>query len=122
MAHFAAEAITLCHGRRDVPAYAEDPGGPQDGHSGREITAEFRRHGRADRKQHVTTDWRQMGHAIQLHAMDIALAGPHFWTMQAQFELRKSVMIGDRPGARTLTVISIFRSQCLLTQLSYNGP
>lgn len=30
----------------------------------------------------IATDWRQMGHAIQLHAVDIPLADPHFWTMQ----------------------------------------
>jgi glucarate dehydratase len=30
----------------------------------------------------VATDWRQLGHAIQLHAVDIPLADPHFWTMQ----------------------------------------
>jgi len=30
----------------------------------------------------VATDWRQLRHAIQLHAVDIPLADPHFWTMQ----------------------------------------
>jgi glucarate dehydratase len=30
----------------------------------------------------IATDWRQLGHAIQLHAVDIPLADPHFWTMQ----------------------------------------
>lgn len=30
----------------------------------------------------IATDWRQPGHAIQLQAVDIPLAGPHFWTMQ----------------------------------------
>jgi glucarate dehydratase len=30
----------------------------------------------------VATDWRQLGHALQLHAVDIPLADPHFWTMQ----------------------------------------
>jgi glucarate dehydratase len=30
----------------------------------------------------IATDWRQMGHAVQLHAVDIPLADPHFWTMQ----------------------------------------
>jgi glucarate dehydratase len=28
------------------------------------------------------TDWRQLVHALQLHAVDIPLADPHFWTMQ----------------------------------------
>ena len=30
----------------------------------------------------IDTDWRQMGHAIMLQAVDIPLADPHFWTMQ----------------------------------------
>ncbi len=30
----------------------------------------------------VATDWRQLHHAAQLHAIDILLADPHFWTMQ----------------------------------------
>ena len=38
-----AEAIALCKGRRDVLAYAEDPCGPENGYSGREVMAEFRR-------------------------------------------------------------------------------
>lgn len=30
----------------------------------------------------IATDWRQMGHAVSLHSVDIPLADPHFWTMQ----------------------------------------
>jgi glucarate dehydratase len=30
----------------------------------------------------IATDWRELRHAIQLHAVDIPLADPHFWTMQ----------------------------------------
>jgi glucarate dehydratase len=30
----------------------------------------------------VATDWREIGHAIQLHSVDIPLADPHFWTLQ----------------------------------------
>jgi glucarate dehydratase len=30
----------------------------------------------------VATDWRQLRHAIQLRAVDIPLADPHFWTVQ----------------------------------------
>ena len=29
----------------------------------------------------IATDWRQLGHALQLQAVDIPLADPHFWTM-----------------------------------------
>jgi glucarate dehydratase len=30
----------------------------------------------------IATDWRELKHAVQLHAVDIPLADPHFWTMQ----------------------------------------
>ncbi|EWH22764.1 glucarate dehydratase [Bacillus haynesii] len=77
------EAIALCKGKRDVLAYAEDPCGAEAGYSGREIMAEFRRAtGIPTATNMIATDWRQMGHAIQLHAVDIPLADPHFWTMQ----------------------------------------
>ncbi len=78
-----AEAIELCRGRTDVLAYAEDPCGPEDGYSGREIMAEFRRAtGMPTATNMVATDWRQMGHAVLLRSVDIPLADPHFWTMQ----------------------------------------
>ncbi|EAX47016.1 Glucarate dehydratase [Thermosinus carboxydivorans Nor1] len=77
------EAIRLCRNKQDVLAYAEDPCGPENGYSGREIMAEFRRAtGIPTATNMIATDWRQMGHAIQLHAVDIPLADPHFWTMQ----------------------------------------
>jgi glucarate dehydratase len=77
------EAIELCRDRRDVLAYAEDPCGAENGYSGREIMAEFRRAtGMPTATNMVATDWRELAHAIQLHAVDIPLADPHFWTMQ----------------------------------------
>lgn len=77
------EAIALCRGRNDVLAYAEDPCGAEKGYSGREIMAEFRRAtGIPTATNMIATDWREMGHAIQLHAVDIPLADPHFWTMR----------------------------------------
>ncbi len=77
------EAIRLCKGRDDIMTYAEDPCGAEQGYSGREIMAEFRRAtGLPTATNMVATDWRQLGHAIQLHAVDIPLADPHFWTLQ----------------------------------------
>jgi len=77
------EAISLCKNARGVLAYAEDPCGAEAGFSGREIMAEFRRAtGLPTATNMVATDWRQLSHAIQLHAVDIPLADPHFWTMQ----------------------------------------
>ncbi len=77
------EAVALCKGKHNVLAYAEDPCGAEHGFSGREIMAEFRRATNLPTATNmVATDWRQLRHAIQLHAVDIPLADPHFWTMQ----------------------------------------
>src|ERR1700747_1251951 len=77
------EAIRLCKDMRGILAYAEDPCGADNGFSGREVMAEFRRAtGLPTATNMIATDWREMGHAIQLHAIDIPLADPHFWTMQ----------------------------------------
>jgi glucarate dehydratase len=77
-----AEAIRLCKGQGHVLAYAEDPCGAEQGFSGREIMAEFRRStGLPTATNMIATDWRQMNHAIQLGSVDIPLADPHFWTL-----------------------------------------
>jgi glucarate dehydratase len=76
-------AVGLCRDLHGVLAYVEDPCGAEDGYSGRETMAEFRRAtGLPTATNMIATDWREMGHAIQLHAVDIPLADPHFWTMQ----------------------------------------
>ncbi|MBP1960893.1 glucarate dehydratase [Paenibacillus aceris] len=78
-----AEAIRLCRDQHHVLAYAEDPCGAENGYSGREVMAEFRREtGLPTATNMIATDWRQMGHTIQLQSVDIPLADPHFWTMQ----------------------------------------
>jgi glucarate dehydratase len=77
------EAIRLCQGKHHVLAYAEDPCGAEQGFSGREIMAEFRRAtGLPTATNMIATDWRELKHAIKLDAIDIPLADPHFWTMQ----------------------------------------
>ncbi|MGW8461917.1 glucarate dehydratase [Pseudomonas sp. CLCA07] len=77
------EAIRLCRDQHHVLAYAEDPCGAENGYSGREVMAEFRRAtGLKTATNMIATDWREMGHAIQLQSVDIPLADPHFWTMQ----------------------------------------
>jgi glucarate dehydratase len=76
------DAIRLCRDLHGVLAYAEDPCGAENGFSGREVMAEFRRAtGLPTATNMIATDWREMGHAIQLHSVDIPLADPHFWTM-----------------------------------------
>jgi glucarate dehydratase len=77
------DAIRLCKGLHGVMAYAEDPCGAEDGFSGREVMAEFRRAtGLPTATNMVATDWRQMVHSLSLQSVDIPLADPHFWTMQ----------------------------------------
>lgn len=77
------EAIALCKGLDDVLTYAEDPCGAEQGFSGREVMAEFRRAtGLPTATNMIATDWRQMGHTLSLQSVDIPLADPHFWTMQ----------------------------------------
>jgi glucarate dehydratase len=77
------DAIRLCRDQADVLAYAEDPCGAENGYSGREVMAEFRRAtGLPTATNMIATDWRELGHAVQLQSVDIPLADPHFWTMQ----------------------------------------
>jgi glucarate dehydratase len=77
------EAIRLCRDKHGILAYAEDPCGAENGFSGREVMAEFRRAtGLPTATNMIATDWRQMAHSVQLQSVDIPLADPHFWTMQ----------------------------------------
>jgi glucarate dehydratase len=86
-----AEAVRLLRDARDVLAYAEDPCGAEDGYSGREVMAEFRREtGLPTATNMVATDWRQLGHALKLQAVDIPLADPHFWTLQGSVRVAQT--------------------------------
>ena len=77
------EAIRLCTGKQSVLAYAEDPCGAERGFSGREVMADFRRAtGLPTATNMIATDWQQLRYAAEIHAVDIPLADPHFWTMQ----------------------------------------
>ena len=76
------DAIRLMRDMRGVVAYAEDPCGAEDGFSGREVMAEFRRAtGLPTATNMIATDWRQLSHSLALQSVDIPLADPHFWTM-----------------------------------------
>jgi glucarate dehydratase len=86
-----ADAIRLCRDMKGVMAYAEDPCGAEQGFSGREVMAEFKRAtGLPTATNMVATDWRQMVHALQLQAVDIPLADPHFWTMQGSVRVAQT--------------------------------
>ncbi len=76
------DAIRLMKDMHGVIAYAEDPCGAEEGFSGREVMAEFRRAtGLPTATNMVATDWRQLAHSLALQSVDIPLADPHFWTM-----------------------------------------
>ena len=76
------EALEIKEELKEVLAYCEDPCGAEDGFSGREIMAEFKREtGIPTATNMINTDWRQMYHCLALKSVDIPLADPHFWTM-----------------------------------------
>ncbi len=76
------DAVRLLRDLHGVLAYAEDPCGAENGFSGREVMAEFRRAtGLPTATNMVATDWREMAHSLALQSVDIPLADPHFWTM-----------------------------------------
>lgn len=77
-----AESLEIAPQLKEVLAYCEDPCGAENGFSGREVMAEFRRaSGMPTATNMINTDWRQMCHCIALQSVDIPLADPHFWTM-----------------------------------------
>lgn len=77
------EAIELCKDMKGILTYAEDPCGAENGFSGREVMAEFKKAtGLPTATNMIATDWRQMGHSVVLNSVDIPLADPHFWTME----------------------------------------
>jgi glucarate dehydratase len=82
------EAARLCSSIKSILAYAEDPCGAENGYSGREVLAEFRRRtGIKTATNMIATDWRQLGHAVVLGSVDIPLADPHFWTPSGSVEV-----------------------------------
>ena len=77
------EALEIGPELKKVLAYCEDPCGAEDGFSGREVMAEFRKAVMMPTATNmINTDWRQMCHTIALQSVDIPLADPHFWTME----------------------------------------
>jgi glucarate dehydratase len=86
-----AEAIRLCRDQHGVLAYAEDPCGAENGFSGREVMAEFRRATNLPTATNmIATDWRQFTQALRLNAVDIPLADPHFWTMRGSVRVAQT--------------------------------
>ena len=85
------DAVRLLRDLHGVLAYAEDPCGAEEGYSGREVMAEFRRAtGLPTATNMVATDWRQLVHALALQAVDIPLADPHFWTLSGSVRVAQT--------------------------------
>jgi glucarate dehydratase len=85
------DAVRLMRDMHGVVAYAEDPCGAEDGFSGREVMAEFRRAtGLPTATNMVATDWRQLVHSLSLQSVDIPLADPHFWTMAGSIRVAQT--------------------------------
>jgi glucarate dehydratase len=76
------ESIALCKDMHGILTYCEDPCGAEKGYSGREVLSEFRRAtGLPTATNMIATDWRELGHSLELQSVDIPLADCHFWTM-----------------------------------------
>lgn len=103
------EAIKIGKYLKGSLAYAEDPCGAEQGFSGREVMAEFRRAtGLPTATNMIATDWRQMGHTLSLQSVDIPLADPHFWTMQGSVRVAQMCHEFGLTRVHTLTTTSIF--------------
>lgn len=112
-ARLLEEAISLCKGLGDVLTYAEDPCGAEQGFSGREVMAEFRRAtGLPVATNMIAANWREMGHAVMLNAVDIPLADPHFWTLSGAVRVAQLCDDWGLTGAATPTITSTFRWRC----------
>lgn len=108
------EAIALCKGLKDVLTYAEDPCGAEQGFSGREVMAEFRRAtGLPVATNMIATNWREMGHAVMLNAVDIPLADPHFWTLTGAVRVAQLCDDWGLTWAAIRITILIFHWRCL---------
>lgn len=71
------KSLELAPELKKVLAYCEDPCGAENGFSGRETMAEFKRDsGMPTATNMIDTDWRQMCHCISLRSVDIPLADP----------------------------------------------
>ncbi|WP_302889594.1 enolase C-terminal domain-like protein [uncultured Acidaminococcus sp.] len=82
------EAVKLCQSMQGILTYIEDPCGPQDGFSGREIMTEFKNAVPLQVATNmIATDWRQFYHAIMHHSVDIVLADPHFWGFEGTIRM-----------------------------------
>ncbi|WP_462271524.1 enolase C-terminal domain-like protein [Ligilactobacillus agilis] len=88
------EAIQLTRKYGEALTYAEDPCGPENGFSGREVLSYYKN---ATNKpvatNMVATDWKQLYPALNMKSVDIVLADPHFWGIEGS--LRVASILND---------------------------
>jgi glucarate dehydratase len=91
-----AQAVEWLGPLKSVLAYAEDPCGAENGRSGCEVLAEFRRAtGIPTATNMVATDFPGLIEAIRLEAVDISLADCHFWTMRGAVRVSELCRLWD---------------------------
>ena len=83
-----SEAIRLSREMSSLITYVEDPCGPEDGFSGREIMREFKNATNLPVATNmIATNWRQFYHTLLESACDIILADPHFWGFEGTIRM-----------------------------------
>lgn len=74
------EAIRLTNEHRESLTYIEDPTGPENGFSGREIMSFYKNATNMPVATNmIATDWKQIYPSLMMKSVDIILADPHFW-------------------------------------------
>lgn len=87
-----AEAVEQCREARWALSYAEDPVGPEEGFSSREIHAEFKMAtGIPVATNMFAVNFRQLYHSLVEKSVDIVLADPHFWTMNGSLRVAEDL-------------------------------
>lgn len=82
------EAIEAARDLQGVVEYIEDPCGPENGYSSREINAEFRlAAGIPVATKMFADNWRQFYHAAVQKSADIIFADPHIWSMNSSVRM-----------------------------------
>ena len=86
------EAVDACLDAKWALSYVEDPVGPEDGFSSREIHAEFKMAtGISVATNMFVVNFRQLYHSLIQKSADIILADPHFWTSDGSLRVAQNL-------------------------------
>lgn len=86
------EAVEACLDAKWALSYAEDPAGPEEGFSSREINAEFKMAtGIPVATNMFSVNFRQFYHSLVQKSVDIVLADPHFWTLNGSLRVAQDL-------------------------------